>query len=193
MLMKRQLLLGLVLLLASTAAPAYAATLDDVTLPDTVTVDGTPLVLNGIGIRKYSIFRFHVYVAGLYVAQKSADADAIIASKTPKQVILQFVRDVDGSDVQDAWNEGFKQNNPDASSMASELDLVTGVLQGDVDEGQKLTVTVTDKGASLETKGVTKSVQNPKFAEALLRIWIGPNPPDSNLKKDLLGNESSSW
>jgi len=53
-----------------------AATLAGVTLPDTVNVGNTRLLLNGLGLR--TKFMVKVYVAGLYLAQKSSDGYAIV-------------------------------------------------------------------------------------------------------------------
>jgi len=49
------------------------------------------LVLNGLGLRQATMMKVNVYVAALYVAQRSADANAILASNTPKDLIFQFV------------------------------------------------------------------------------------------------------
>jgi hypothetical protein len=57
----------------------HAASLAGVTLPDTAQVGSTPLVLNGLGLR--TKFGVKVYVAGLYLAQKSSDPNAIIKSE----------------------------------------------------------------------------------------------------------------
>ena len=46
---------------------AHAAKLGDVQMPDTLQVDGKTLHLNGYGLRKYSIFGIHIYVASLYL------------------------------------------------------------------------------------------------------------------------------
>ena len=60
-----------------------------VTLPDTTQVGGQTLVLNGLGVR--TKFTVKVYVAGLYLEQKSSDPDAIIKMNAPKQIVMKFV------------------------------------------------------------------------------------------------------
>jgi hypothetical protein len=56
------------------------------------------------------MLKVNVYVAALYVGQNSRDAHAILASNTPKQLVLHFVRHVDGADLEKAWDEGFAHN-----------------------------------------------------------------------------------
>ncbi|HEY1965075.1 MAG TPA: chalcone isomerase family protein, partial [Acidobacteriaceae bacterium] len=65
-----------------------AATLAGVTLPDTAQVGGKTLVLNGLGLRTKMMVK--VYVAGLYLEQKSSDPNAIIKADAPKQIIMKF-------------------------------------------------------------------------------------------------------
>src|SRR5215510_11291284 len=81
-----------------------------VNFPEQTQVQASPLALNGLGLRQATMLKVNVYVAALYVAQPSTDANAILASNTPKQLVLHFVRDVDGADLKKAWDEGFANN-----------------------------------------------------------------------------------
>src|SRR5215475_2834340 len=81
-----------------------------VNFPEQIQVQTSPLTLNGLGLRQATLLKVNVYVAALYVAQPSTDANAILASNTPQQLVLHFVRDVDGADLKKAWDEGFAQN-----------------------------------------------------------------------------------
>ena len=66
-----------------------ASTLAGITMPETVQVGSTPLVLNGMGLR--TKFMVKVYVAGLYLPQKSSDAGAILKGDAPKRMVMHFV------------------------------------------------------------------------------------------------------
>ena len=68
---------------------AAAAELDGVVTPDKQDVAGYHLVLNGLGLRTYSILRVHIYVAGLYLERRTIDPNAILGSSQPK--LLRFV------------------------------------------------------------------------------------------------------
>ena len=81
-----------------------------VNVPEQTQVQASPLTLNGLGLRQATMLKVNVYVAALYVAQQSTDANAILASNTPKQLVLHFVRDVDGADLKQAWEKGFAHN-----------------------------------------------------------------------------------
>ena len=101
-------------LLASVAAPLPAGECIGVSLPDRMQApDRQPLVLNGMGVRKATLFKVKVYVAGLYLPESSSDAQAIIDQDRARHLTLHFVRDVDAGDIREAWQEGFAANAGD--------------------------------------------------------------------------------
>ena len=86
-----------------------------VTVPATVDAGGQSLVLNGAALRKKAVFK--VYVAGLYLPAKSNDADAILAADGPRELRMEFVRDVGKDKMCEAWDESLKNNTPDADAI----------------------------------------------------------------------------
>ena len=88
------------------AAPALAKTVQGVTFPDTATVGGQSVTLNGMGVRVAYIF-VKVYVGGLYLATPTHDAPAAVQTDEPKRVLLQFLRDVTHEEMVKAMREGF--------------------------------------------------------------------------------------
>ena len=164
-----------------------AATLAGVTLPDTVQVENTTLVLNGLGLRKKFVVK--VYVAGLYLDKKSSDSDAIIKAEAPKRIVMQFVRGVSKSQIADAFGESFSNNAPDAKkTLKADIDRFLGALE-DVKEGEQMVVTyVPSKGTTLAINGKEKlTIAAPAFGPVLMSVWLGPKPPNAELKKGMLG------
>jgi len=165
----------------------HAGTLANVTLPDSVQAGGKTLVLNGMGLRSKMMFK--VYVGGLYLEQKSADASAIIKADAPKRVVMHFMRDVSKNQMTDAYKEGFENNAPDAmKTMKGEIDRFLAALEA-IKEGQEMSVTyVPGTGTTLTINGQEKlTIAGPGFAQALFSVWLGPKPPNESLKKGLLG------
>ncbi len=183
----RQAAMLLAFVFAIAAAPLATSTLNGVTLPDTAQVGSTTLVLNGMGLRtKYMV---KVYVAGLYVPQKSADASTILKSNTPKRIVMHFVRDVSKTQLTDGFTESFNSNTPDvARTLKSEIEHFFAVLDA-VKDGENLTLTyVPAAGTSISVAGKEKlTIVGPAFAEMLFSVWLGPKPPNASLKKGLLG------
>jgi hypothetical protein len=181
--------IAVIALLVFVLAPlvSSAATLGGVTLPDSVQVNEKTLVLNGVGLRTKFIVK--VYVAGLYLEQKSSDANAILKSDAPKRLVMHFVRDVSKSQMTDAFQEGFEKNSPEAiKSMKADIDRLLGAIT-DIKEGQEMVFTyVPGTGTIMSINGQDKvTIADPAFAPVVFSLWLGPKPPNADLKKGLLG------
>jgi chalcone isomerase-like protein len=182
-------LLATLAIATSVEAPAHAATCRDIQFADGVKVANADLVLNGLGLRKATLLRIKVYVAGLYLPRKTGDAAAILAANAPWQLVLHFVRDVDAGDIRDAFQEGFQKAAPEA--LASLQKRIAGLNAQMVDfkSGQSLTFTrnpATGVGVDVNGKGGS-TLEGADFANALLAIWLGAKPPNEDLKTGLLG------
>jgi len=79
-------------LLCVFALPISAAEVAGVKVGDNAQVGAQTLVLNGAGIR--SKWMFKVYVGALYLPQKQASAEAIIADERVHRVALHMLRDL---------------------------------------------------------------------------------------------------
>jgi len=160
-----------------------------VNFPEQTQVQTSPLALNGLGLRQATMLKVNVYVAALYVAQKSTDANAILASNTPKQLVLHFVRDVDGADLKKAWEEGFANNAKAQLPALKERIEQLKAWMVDMKSGQKLTFThKPGAGIEVDVHGkVQGTVAGDDFAKAFLAIWLGAKPPNPTLKAGLLG------
>ena len=71
---------------------ASAAQLAGISLPDTRQVAGIHLLLNGIALRTHSVLGIRIYVAGLYLEQRSSSAEAILRSPEMKLLEIDFLR-----------------------------------------------------------------------------------------------------
>ena len=165
----------------------HAATLAGVTLPDSQQVGGKNLVLNGLGLRTKMMVK--VYVAGLYLEQKSSDPNAIMKSDTPKRIVMHFVYHPSKSQMADAFNDGFKDNSPDAvKTMKPNIDKLNAALE-DLKAGDEMVFTyVPGTGTNLTINGKDKlTIAGQPFAQALLSVWLGPKPPTADVKKGMLG------
>jgi len=164
-----------------------AATLAGVTLPDTARIGGTTLVLNGLGLRtKYMV---KVYVAGLYLPQKSSDPTTIISADAPKRIVMHFLHGASKKQMSDAFDESFSDNTPDAKkTMQSDIDRLLGALEP-VKEGDQMVFTyVPGTGTTLAINGNDKvAIAGPAFGQMLFAVWLGPKPPNAGLKKGILG------
>ena len=168
---------------------SFAKEVAGVNLPDSVTVEGKELKLNGAGIRKKFIIK--VYVGGLYLTAPAADVKAITASDQPWSVHMHFLRSVDKEKIVGAYREGFEKNSKDKVAILNAgLDKAQSAFV-DMKEGSEMVVTyVPGKGTTLGIKGgAQKTVEGKDFADGLLRNWLGSEPADENLKEAMLGKK----
>lgn len=184
---KTAISLAIVAFVAASTFDLHAASLAGVTLPDTVQVGDKTLVLNGLGLRKKFVVK--VYVAGLYLEQKSSDAGAIIKADGPKRIVMQFLRDVSKSQIADAFEESFNNNTPDAKkTMKADIDRLLDALEP-LKEGDQMVFTyIPGTGTTLAINGKEKlNISASAFAPVLFSVWLGPKPPTADLKKGILG------
>jgi hypothetical protein len=169
------------------ALPVAAREEAGVTLPDTTVVEGKSLTLNGMGVRKRAIFK--VYVAGLYLEKPSQDAAEVVRSDQVKRVQMHMLRDLDRGKIVDAIREGFEKNARTLMPKLQErLDKFSAAIP-DLKKGDQLVLTyVPGKGTEVKARsGGEISVEGKDFADALFAVWLGREPVDGGLKKDLLG------
>ena len=189
--MRLLVILGLILGTAlAHPATATAGEKAGVTMPDTLSVGKTRLVLNGMGLREATFFKVDVYVAGLYLESPSSDATSIIRSKQTKILVLKFVRNVGRSDILKAWHEGFQHNAvialPLIQREMDQLDAWTPKFK----KGDTLRfIYQPDKGVQVDINYARKgTLKGEHFAQSLFAIWLGKHPPTSALKSGMLGN-----
>lgn len=171
-------------------APAFGAECLEVKVPDSVKAGGTDLVLNGLGIRKATFLGVKVYVAGLYLPRKSSDTEQI-DPKQPWQLVLHFVRDVDASDIRNAFDDGFEKSAGDRLDVLRPRIDALNAQMVDFRKGQYLSFANDPvRGIAVDVNGAGGSViEGADFAAALLSVWIGTEPPNEDLKAGLLGGK----
>lgn len=179
--------IGVLIFLALFTHAAAAGERAGVTMADAATIEGTPLVLNGMGLRTATIFGIKVYVAGLYLERRSRSAPDIIRSEQVKRLDVVMLRDIDRGDALDAWRKNLKRNGADMPKLQARFNRFAGWIP-DMAERDTLTfLYVPGSGTTLFVKGQRKgTVAGADFASAMFSIWLGP-AADEDLRDGLLG------
>lgn len=168
------------------AASSLAVEIAGVVVPPTLSMDGKILKLNGAGLRTKVVFK--VYVAALYLETPSKDAAGIVSSDQTKAMRLAILRSLKGSQVSEAIAEGFEKNSKaQMGALKARLDKLGGLIPN-VEKGDDIVLAyVPGKGTVVQVKGVEKGVIEGKdFADALFSVWLGSNPVQDDLKRELL-------
>lgn len=172
------------------ATNAAAATLGGATLPDTYTVDGQSLVLNGIGLRTLTIFKIRAYVAGLYLPQPDHDARDVLASPGPKVILLKFIHGASKERIEKQYRAGESKNcgggGCDPSDEGDFERLVASARA--VQPGDTTAYVFTAKDVRVYANGqLIDQFANRDLAYRLLSGFIGDHPPSQELRRRLLG------
>jgi len=163
---------------------AFGGTLAGVTLPDTASVGGEALVLNGMGLREK--FFIDVYVGGLYVKSKSGDGATIIAANEPKRIVMHFIyNSVPKEKMIATYKDGFAANG---GGYDAEIVQLSGWLE-DLTTGDEIVLDyVPGTGTTFTVKGTKKgTIAGEGFMKAIWAVYVGDSPPTKAFKAGMLG------
>ncbi len=181
------------------AVSAMAQTnVSGVKFDNTVDVRGTKLQLNGAGTRYKAIFK--VYAAGLYMTKKADTTAEALAVPGAKRIAITMLRDIDSNELGKLFTRSVQDNAPKTEMSR----LVPGLIRmGQIfSDCKKLTAGESFLIDWVPGTGTVISISSPKcpqnnepfkepeFYNALMRIWLGPNPADAQLKEAMLGKAS---
>ncbi|HHO54716.1 MAG TPA: hypothetical protein ENK18_28550 [Deltaproteobacteria bacterium] len=171
-------------LIALWMSAAQAGELAGVTMPDQVSVGGTQLVLNGMGLReKYFI---DVYVGGLYLPSKTTEASTAIEQDVAKRIIMHFVySNVPADKMRDTFREGF--SGVGATGLDDKIEQLNGWMTDLTSGDQVILDYVPGTGTTVTVKGQQKgTIAGADFMRALWGVYLGAKPPTNKLKAGLL-------
>ncbi len=182
---------AIALLVLSLAAPGGA----DVAEPRTGVrfpekIGDTSLL--GVGLRTKTILKVKVYAIGLYVADAALAGSLkgksgpplyreLVWGDFPKEVHLRLVRDVSASQMQEAIREALEK--ADKGRTDTFVSYFT-----DIKTGEEYVLRWAP-GGTLETiaKGTPRPpIADKDFAAAVFGIWLGEDPVQDDIKRDLV-------
>lgn len=170
---------------------ANAREVGDVRLADSVKLGDATLLLNGAGMRVRVIV--DVYVAALYLGKKADKAEDVLADAGVKRIALHMLYGMSSSKLLNAFKDAIEANHTQAELAALDEQLkkfyalfgaISNINNGDVILLDYFPAT----GTRVTINGVERGVvEGAEVNRALLRIWLGNNPVQRELKRELLG------
>lgn len=179
---------------AATLNTAYAVEIEGIKFDDQTKIGSSELVINGTGVRRKFGKR---YVMALYLPAKTGDANAVLAAKGAKRIAITLVKDVSGETFADALAKGMENNSSEAEMAAVKdrlkqwSDMV--IALGEIKAGAIILIDwLPEKGTQLSINGQAKGkeIAGEDFYKALLRVWLGKDPVQDDIKQGLLGKAS---
>jgi len=169
--------------------PAGASTIEGVEFPDRRNWQGTELQLHSTGLLRYRLV-FKAYVAALYL-EDGVGAHEIL-DDVPRRIEIEYFWPIAASDFARATLDGIARN-VDAATLDRFRKPIArlNALYEDVEPGDRYAMTyVPGLGTELALNGDPRGIiEGAEFSSALFSIWLGENPIDASLRKQLLGVE----
>jgi len=162
---------------------------------NSTTLGGAKLQLNGAGVRYKAVFK--VYTAGLYLTTKATTAEAVLNASGPRRMHIVMLREINAEELGKLFTKGMEQN----ASREEFSKVIPGVIKmGEMFAARKRLLTgdwfsidyVPGVGSTILVNGKVEAgpIKEPEFFAALMKIWLGKNPADSQLKDALLGKSA---
>lgn len=158
------------------------------------------LSLNGLAV--HSKLRNDLYMAALYTEIGSSDAQMLLESDQNKRMELRVLaKRWSARGFAEHWNQALIINNSedDLAKFAREVRRFTSAVRGKLVPGDRITIDYRSKQYTrlyvdgVRLLSVKKDPQ--QFFQLLLRCWIGPRPPSTEFKQNILnlptGDEGS--
>lgn len=159
--------------------------------PASVPLDDIPLTRNGRGVRKR--FGISMYEMALYLPMAVTSAEQALALRGPKQLRFVAQRSLSGGVLGVAMLNGLRKNlRPGQEAyFAPYTKQIIQVFKSQPDVGKDHTFRIDllpNRGAYFYIDDDLKAapIHAPGFNEAVMGIWLGRHPVDSELKRNLL-------
>ena len=175
------------------ALPAFASIeVAGVKFEDKTKVGAAELQLNGAGLRNRAFFK--VYAIGLYLPEKKNAPDAVFALNGAKRLHIVTLRELTAEQFAEALVGSIEKNHsePELAPLKTRIEEFKAAILSLNVAPKDAVVTLDwrpDSGTRLSFNGQAKGkdIAGEDFYRALLKIWLGNNPTQDNLRAALLG------
>jgi hypothetical protein len=175
--------------LAALALSASLGFAEAAELPPRLKVGEQVLIQNGSGARSKNLLQ--LYVAGLYLPQKSSRADAIIAADSPMAIRIEITSIfVSQETFVAALNEGLSNSTGgNTAPIQKEIDAFRRCFAGGISKGDVFDIVyLPTTGVFVAKNGANQGVvPGLEFKKAIFGVWLSNKPADESLKRALLG------
>lgn len=180
------------LVLHAGIAAASDVQVDGYSFPDTATVGGQNLVLNGVA--SSSILSTRSSIVAFYLPSKQKTTEAATTVKGAKRIQFYMVRTVSARDLSNALLDRIRQN---VSTEEFRANIISTAQLGTVfstipriNKGDKVVIDYLPATAgtefTLNGQKIGETIQGEAFFPMMMKVWIGPKVRDTT-REGLLG------
>lgn len=165
---------------------AQALTVENVSFAESIQAGPAAIPLHNAALLRY-LKIIKAYVAALYLPE-GVKPDKVL-SDVPKRLELHYLVSIKGPDFGKGAEAVLKRNliPAELARIRSRIDRINEIYR-DVKPGDRYALTyLPGKGTELALNGTPLTViEGADFASAYFGIWLGRDPIDGKLKRDLL-------
>jgi hypothetical protein len=165
---------------------AHALTVENIPFADSTTIGGKPVPLCNAALLRY-LKVIKAYVAVLYLPERVKAEDVL--SDVPKRLEISYLVSIKGPDFDKGAAPVLERNQTPAelARLRGRIDRINAAYK-DVKSGDRYSLTyLPGRGTELALNGMPLIViEGADFAAAYFGIWLGREPIDEKLKRDLL-------
>ena len=170
----------------SLPAVASAMTVENIPFAESTTIGGKPVPLRNAAVLRY-LKVIKAYVAALYLPE-GVKAEEVLAD-LPKRLEISYLVSIKGPDFHKGAAPVMERNQTpvELARLQGRLDRINAAYK-DVKPGDRYALTyLPGRGTELALNGTPLVViEGADFAAAYFGIWLGREPIDEKLKRDLL-------
>jgi Chalcone isomerase-like len=169
---------------------AQAANIGGIELKESIKLGETNLLLNGAGQRT-KLF-IDLYIAALYLADKTDDAQAIIDADEVMLIQIHVISNlITSENITQGTSEGFiKSTGNNTAAIQGQIHEFLTAFKEPIVTGDTFEIVYQPgKGVTvLKNRHIVKKLpENKTFKRALFGIWLSEQPAQASLKTNLLG------
>lgn len=171
-------------------AHAQVTKIGGLELKESIKLGDTNLQLNGAGQR--SKLFIDLYIAALYLSNKSQDAQSIINADETMLIQIHVISNLISSEnLTRGTMEGFtKSTGNKTEAIQAQIDDFLEAFKEPIKIGDKFEIVyLPNKGVTvIKNRHITKKLAvDLEFKRALFGIWLSDNPAQKSLKNKMLG------
>jgi hypothetical protein len=176
--------------LFSLSTQAQITNIGGIKLKETIKLGKNNLQLNGAGQR--SKLFIDLYIAALYLSNKSQDAQAIISADEPMLIQIHVVSNlITSENLTRGTMEGFsKATDNKTEAIQTQIDDFLDAFKETIKIGDMFEIVyLPNKGVTvIKNRHIVKILAvNLDFKRALFGIWLSDKPAQKSLKDKMLG------
>jgi hypothetical protein len=158
-------------------------------MPENISAEKQQLVLNGYGVRKK--FYIDLFEGGLYLTERSKDANKIIQDDKPMSIRIHVISDlITGKRLEENMRSEFDRvTNGNWGAHKANIETVMNAFKEDINKGDVFDlVYLPGSGLTIYKNNKEQAlVKSLDFKKLLYSIWLGDDPQDAKLKKGMIG------